>query len=225
MRHPALGNLVVVMAVLGLGLSTAVDAAEPSTWRPLFNGSDLSGWRGGDGPPGAGWVVEDGAIVRKARGGDLWTVEQFGDFVLELEFLTKGNSGVLFRKPDPRTKAKDRLEIQILPPSKMPSKHSCGALYDCVAPSKEMARRDQWNQLRLTSANNRVQVVLNGEKVIDVDLEQWTEAGKNPDGTNNKFEQPLRDFARVGHIGFQDHGAVVRYRNIRIKPLASATVE
>ena len=31
----------------------------------------------------------------------------------------------------------------------------------------------------------------------------------------------LKDFKRGGHVGLQDHGAVVKVRNIRIRPLAS----
>ncbi len=199
----------------------AGEADDDKVWQPLFNGKDLSGWQGSGGKePGAGWEVEAGEMVRKARGGDIWTAKPYGDFVLELEFFTRGNSGILFRKPDPKTTAKDRLEIQIQPPAaKGPTKHSCGALYDCHAATKEMCRKEEWNQLRLTSANNRVKVVLNGETIVDVDLEEWTEAGKNPDGTPNKFAKPLREFSRTGYIGFQDHGAEIRFRNIRFQPL------
>jgi hypothetical protein len=52
-----------------------------------------------------------------------------------------------------------------------------------------------------------------------MDVDRWTEAGKNPDGTSNKYRKALKDFARSGHIGFQDHGHAVWFCNIRVKPL------
>jgi hypothetical protein len=41
----------------------------------------------------------------------------------------------------------------------------------------------------------------------------------NPDGSRNKFRTALKDFKREGYIGFQDHGAAVAYRNVKIKVL------
>ena len=77
----------------------------------------------------------------------------------------------------------------------------------------------QWNKYRITCDDNLITIVLNGEKVLKMDLDRWTETGKNPDGSTNKFRQPLKDFARSGYLGFQDHGRPVSYRNIRVKRL------
>ncbi|MHC5119846.1 MAG: family 16 glycoside hydrolase, partial [Planctomycetota bacterium] len=59
----------------------------------------------------------------------------------------------------------------------------------------------------------------NNEPVLNIDLDDWTEAQKNPDGTKNKFNVAYKDLPRKGYIGLQDHGFKVWYRNIRIKEL------
>ncbi len=186
----------------------------------LFSGKDFEGWQNAaGGQPGAGWVIEDGAMVRKKPAGDIWTKQRFGNFVLELEYKTKGNSGVFIRTDNPRDNVQTGIEIQIERPTKNPSKHSVGAIYDCLAPTKDPSKPDEWNRLVITAIDNRITVELNGEKIIDMDLDKWDQPGKNPDGTNNKFRNALKNFKREGHIGFQDHGAEVAYRNVRIKQL------
>ncbi|MFC1597815.1 family 16 glycoside hydrolase, partial [Planctomycetota bacterium] len=69
-------SLSAVLTALALS-QTALLAAEDDAWRDLFDGKTLAGWHNGAGkPPGAGWVVEDGAVVRKDRAGYLWTKER-----------------------------------------------------------------------------------------------------------------------------------------------------
>jgi len=52
-----------------------------------------------------------------------------------------------------------------------------------------------------------------------MDLNRWTDAHLNPDGSENKFDIAYRDLPRVGHFGFQDHGTDVWYRNVKIRSL------
>ena len=51
------------------------------------------------------------------------------------------------------------------------------------------------------------------------DLDRWNEAGKNPDGSKNKFAKPLKDFPRRGFIGIQDHHKQVWIRNMKVREL------
>jgi hypothetical protein len=188
-------------------------------WQDLVD-DGLSAWNDGSGgPPPSGWVLEDGVIVRKERAGYIWSKERFGDFVLDLEFKTEGNSGIFIRTDNPKNCVQTGIEIQVYKPVETPSKNSCGAIYNCVAPSKEMTREGEWNHIVVTAKGNRITVVMNGERICDMDLDQWTEPNKNPDGSRNKFNTALKDFKREGHTGFQDHGAWVAFRKIRIKPL------
>ncbi|MCS6950319.1 MAG: DUF1080 domain-containing protein, partial [bacterium] len=64
-----------------------------------------------------------------------------------------------------------------------------------------------------------VKVFLNGEKIIDIHLNDWTEPGKNPDGTPNKFKYAYKEMVKPGYIGLQNHGSEVWFRNIKIRPL------
>lgn len=201
-----------------LGAITTAHAANDSGWTPLFDGKSLEGWMNSGGQkPSDGWVIEDGALARKAKAGDIWTKQRYGDFVLALEFKTAGNSGVFIRTDNPKDNVQTGIEIQVDKP-RPPGKHSVGAAYDLLAPSKNAAT-DGWNKMTITARGSTLKVELNGEQIIDTDLARWTEPGKNPDGTKNKFKTALKDFKREGHIGFQDHGAEVAYRNVRIKPL------
>jgi hypothetical protein len=62
-------------------------------------------------------------------------------------------------------------------------------------------------------------VILNGMVIQDVNIDRWDTSGRNPDGGENKFTAALKDLPRKGHLGFQDHGTPVWYRNVRVKPL------
>ena len=84
----------------------AVDPGQPG--RPpsdavvLFDGADLSEWRGRGGAPQ--WPVEDGAVTVRPGAGDLTTKRRFRDVQLHVEWRTpavvagesqgRGNSGV-----------------------------------------------------------------------------------------------------------------------------------
>jgi len=53
-------------------LAADAPAADADGWITLFDGKDLSAWDNGvGGAPGAGWVIEDGAVTRKERAGYL----------------------------------------------------------------------------------------------------------------------------------------------------------
>ena len=222
------GALVALVTGLVLVPITAA-AAEENGFVTLFNGKDLSGWMTG---PNNTWTVQQGVITlkREMDGGlhnpdYLWTERTYGDFILELEFKIpeRANSGIFLRTSDLKDPVYTGIEVQVANSFGRKDVNrggTAGAIYDCVAPAKNTVKQPgQWNSCRVTCNKNKITVVLNGEQIVDMDLDRWTEPHKNPDGTRNKFPRALKDFARTGHVGLQDHGRPVWYRNIRIKRL------
>jgi hypothetical protein len=188
----------------------------------LFNGKDLTGWhRTTDGF--GGWKAEDGAICLSKNGGMLYADEKFGNFVLKVDFkmAPKCNSGVFLRVGDPKNEVQTGLEIQVQDDyGRKPTRNSCGSIYDLVAPTKNACKpAGEWNSYVLTADKNRLTVELNGEKVAEMDLDQWTTPGKQPNGDKNKYKIAVKDFPRTGLIGLQDHGREVCFKNIKLKPL------
>ncbi len=204
-------------------------AADQDGFTTLFDGKNLDRWITGPGKP---WVIEDGLIALKREmdgglhnAGYLWTRETYGDFVLDLEYKIpeRANSGVFIRTADLNDPVFTGIEIQVANSFGQPTCNrggTAGAVYDCVAPIENAVKKPgQWNQCRITCRDNRIEIVLNGRPVVDMDLDRWTKPNENPDGSKNKFPTAMKDFARTGHIGLQDHGRPVWYRNIRVKRL------
>ena len=194
----------------------AAAALDDNGYTPLFAG-DLSNAILTEG----GWAFEDGTLAAKGRG-DIWTKKRYGDFVLDLEFkcTPETNSGVFLRCGSIDNWLHTAIEVQILQPTEENDKHNCGAIFDCLAPSKRMVKAPgEWNHYTIMAKANKIFVVLNGEQIIAMNLELWKEAHKNSDGTPNKFNFAYKDMPREGHFGLQYHGHPVFFRNLKVKPL------
>lgn len=170
-----------------------------------------------------GWVFENGELISKGKG-DIWTKERYGNFVLSLEFKCEKNtnSGVFIRCGDTKEWLHSSIEVQILQNNEdyKKEKHHCGAIFDCLAPSVQAVKEPgEWNHYVIIGKDNFIYVFLNGTQVIGMDLNQWTEAHRNPDGTPNKFKNAYKDMPREGHIGLQYHGQPISFRNLYIKTL------
>lgn len=196
------------------------DVVDPTGFQTLFDGSSLDAWTF----PEGSWGIDDaGDLGRSKGGGYIWTKQTHDNFILDLEFKVSAgcNSGVFFRT-DPSDPVQRGFEIQLMDTAdKDPAgKHDCGALYDASAPlSNPMRPAGEWNRMVLTCDGPLLQVILNGQVIQDLNLDRWDTPGKNPDGSANKFAKALKDLPRTGHIGFQDYGNPIWFRNVRIKPL------
>lgn len=188
-------------------------APDAAGFAQMFNGRDLTGWK-----TTGNWKVEPGNIITlEPRPGEtgwqrydayLTTEREYKDFVLDLEFKIgpTGNSGVFLRVGDPSNHVKSGFEVQILDTygKENPTNHDCGGVIGAMAPAKNMAKpAGEWNRYTITCIGSQLEVVLNGEQIIDMDLSK----------------SPLSDRPLEGLIGFQDEAKRVWYRNVRIKEL------
>jgi hypothetical protein len=198
-------------------------------WILLFDGKSLDGWMTSSETP-SNTPVEDGCINPHGCGGYMMVhKERWGNFILACDFkISKGcNSGIFVRtsslKPRPnRDVGFNGIEVQILD-SPTAGYHDTGAIYDLVKPSKNaMKPVGEWNHIVVTCDKNRIEVELNGEKVTRMDLDEWTQPNRRPDGSEHKFDIAYKDHPRNGYIGLQDHGAPCWFKNIKIKPLHEA---
>ena len=221
MRHAILLAILAAPA----GDNELTEQEKKDGWVLLWNGKDSEGWVDGAGAALKADRFQDGSINPKGAAGHMaYTKERYGNFVLACDVkVSKGcNSGLFFRTGSMKDPAQAGLEIQVVDSAgkEKVGKHDSGALYDIVAPSKNaMKPAGEWNHFEITANRAKVSISLNGEKVVECDLDQGTEAGKSPDGTKNKFKTPLKDFPREGHVGLQDHGSEVWFRNLKVKPL------
>lgn len=210
--------LLAALVSLAAPFALAADHPDTSGWKDLF-AADLSNAVA----PGS-WAFANGELAAKDHD-TLWTTESYGDFVLDLEFKVakEANSGVFLRAGDIKN-ILSALEIQVHESADGSKYGMVGAIYDAIPPSKSVAKAvGEWNRFTITCKGPQVTLLFNGETVIDANLDNWPEKGKNADGTPNKFKQALKDFSRKGPIGLQGlHGkaqAPVWYRNLKIKAL------
>ncbi|WP_332457084.1 family 16 glycoside hydrolase [Petrimonas sp.] len=189
-------------------------------FRVLFDGTNLNEWTGNK----KDYVVESGNIVlypSQNFGGNLYTKEQFDNFIFRFEFmLTPGaNNGLGIRAPLEGDAAYGGMELQILDNDAPVYKNLQiyqyhGSVYG-VIPAKRgyLKPVGEWNYQEVIADGDRIKVILNGTTILDGNIR---EASKN--GTIDKRDHPGL-LNKTGHIGFLGHGSLVKFRNIRIKPL------
>ena len=242
-------SLAAALALFGAGRTSAggsdqtpntLTAAERAAgWKLLFDGRTMDGWRGAymEGLPARGWEVRDGVLSvqesgggEASFGGDIVTVDEYGDFELALDFrLTAGaNSGIKYFVIEelPKTPGSAKgLEYQLLDDAGHPDaklgirgNRTCASLYDLIpATGKPPVAIGEWNRARIVVKGAHVEHWLNGVKVLAF------ERG-GPEFLAHKAESKFRDipgfgeYAR-GHVLLQDHGNRVSFRNIKIRAL------
>lgn len=203
--------------------NTLTDAQKADGWKLLFDGKSLAGWHAESSV--RNWTVENGTIAAVPKnGGYLVTDESFGSFIVSADFKedTSTNSGIFLRRPAKEIKGCRGIECQIYCQKNGADtgKHACGAVYDAVAPSKNACKGPGvWQNMTVYCRDNLIRIMMNGELITSMDLDEWTVAGKAPDGSPNKFAVTYKDMPRIGQLALQNHGTKVWFKNIKIKPL------
>jgi hypothetical protein len=234
-------TFVVLMACLAAAMTIVLSAAVPAPqekeagFTPLFNGKDFSGWvygtraNGTENKSGKGYQIENGVLYStKEDGGNLYTEQEYANFVFRFEFrLTpNANNGIGIRAPLVGDAAYVGMEIQVLDDggsmyTKLEPGQYHGSIYK-VAPAKRGFQKPvgEWNAEEITATGRRITVKLNGTTIVDCNLDDVTDPAVLKEHQDLTKPEGSRGIANTkGHIGFLGHGAHVEFRNIRIKVL------
>jgi len=232
--HRSLASLFVLAVLAGPCFAETAPRGKnnvpPKGFQALFNGKDLTNWKGFVGSPKARakmskqqlaaaqkkanermrkhWQVVDGVLVFDGKGKNLCTAKNYGNFELLVDWKIepKGDSGIYLRGTP---------QVQIWDAGSR--KIGSGGLYNNKKnPSKPLVLADnpvgEWNTFRIRMLGEKVSVWLNGKLVVDnTTLENYWERGK-----------PIY---KTGSIELQNHGNTLYFRNIFIKELPAKGAE
>lgn len=229
--------IILVFACLAISLSTFAQSSQINVltekekndgWRLLFNGKNLDSWKTFQGKEITGWKVIDGVLnnsgVGSDHGGDIVTREKFQSFELYIEWkiTPQSNSGIFYHVNEKIGKAiyESGPEYQLIDdkgwPDKLHDNQYSGANYGMNAPQNAVVKNlDEWNQTRIIVEGTHVQHYLNGIKVVDYNL--WDSDWKTRKENGKWKDYTYYGMAKKGNIGFQDHGGLAQFRNIKIK--------
>jgi len=197
----------------------------PSDAIVLFDGKDLSQWKGEKNNP-AKWEVKDGVATVNGTG-SISTKQEFGDCQLHVEWATpekvegegqgRGNSGILLQ---------GRYEVQVLDSyiNKTYYHGQAGAIYKQYAPLVNACRKPgEWQSYDIIFHAPRFDADGKLEKPATVTVSQngvlvqdnaEIKGSTGPTGAPKYRAHPLKQ-----SVVLQDHHNPVRYRNIWIREL------
>lgn len=233
-----LGSSLLLAALVGLlpaqlraEENRLTDYEQKSGWKLLFDGQSTTGWRNyRKQEVNPGWVVEEGALVRKGKGaGDIVTANQYDSFELSIEYRISqaGNSGIMFHvteELDAPWMTGPEIQVQDNVDGHDPQK--AGWLYQLYEPMPDFFTKKvtdatrpvgEWNQIVLKVTPQVCEINMNG---IRYALFQKGSDNWNARVAKSKFAQ-WAPFGKPtkGHLCLQDHGDLVAYRNIKIREL------
>lgn len=194
----------VNLALVGAAMMLLVACGEPTPpvsddgWYTLLDGNELTFWNVvGD----ADWTIEDGVVSADQSTAPSYLVskQSYSDFELELEFWVdaEANSGVFLRCQDPESISDTSCyEVNIFD-TRTDQTYRTGAIVHVASPAEFVYTGGQWNSYKISAKGNRLQVMLNGRNMVDVEDSQYSS----------------------GPIALQYGMGTVKFRNVRIRPL------
>jgi hypothetical protein len=226
--------LGIALSFATIATSQAADNTPPPGFKALFNGKDLTGWKGllkepldnpaqrakltpkeaadaqkeADEVMRKGWRAENGMLIFNGHGRSLCTAKDYGDFELYVDWKIEphGDSGIYLRGAP---------QVQMWDPHTKPTMYGSevgsGGLYNNQKhPSKPLVVADkpigQWNTFYIKMVGNKVTVKLNGKLVVDkVVLENYWERDK-----------PIYP---TGQIELQNHGSTLWFKNVYLREI------
>ena len=236
--------LALTLLAAGSQFATGADSAAADTATPkppdgftaLFNGKDLTGWRGGDtfdhrkllampaeqrdaqiakwtASMKEHWSVQNGELVNDGKGSYATTEKDYGDFELLLEYKTVAlaDSGIYLRGC-PQVQIWDYTEKAKF---NLGADKGSGGLWNNSpgAPGKDplvLADKPfgEWNKVRVVMVGARVSVWLNDKLVVDHAL------------LENYYDRKM-PVPPKGPIQLQTHGNEIRWRNLSVREIGS----
>ncbi len=201
----------------------------------LFNGKDLTGWKGlvenpikrskmspkeleqkqleADKKMRESWSAIDGDLVFSGHGDNIATIKQYGDFEMLLDWKLDKNG----KEPDAGVYLRGTPQVQIWDISRtnVGAQVGSGGLYNNKSNSKPLKVADnalgEWNNFKIRMVGENVWVWLNGELVVDnVPLENYWDRNQSIFPTEQ--------------IELQAHGSRVWYRDVYLKELPRKVV-
>ncbi|GJM29649.1 MAG: hypothetical protein DHS20C17_22840 [Cyclobacteriaceae bacterium] len=223
--------------------TNALTAAEKEAgWELLFDGESTDLWKGynKESFPEQGWRVQDGSLIvekpaaGESGGGDLITRQMYENFEFTADFMItdSANSGILYLAVEnegdqiwhsgPEYQILDDQNYTARADGKDVSRQLTAANYDLQAPPENYTKPvGEWNTARIVINNGHVEHWLNGHRTVEylINSPEWKDLV-----ASSKFSEfPQYGQATKGHIGLQDHGHEVRFRNIKIRELEQGT--
>lgn len=224
---------IVAFLVMNVAVPAADNKAKEEGFVPLFPKDGVvkdwlvRSWSDVNQPadPRTTWVVQNGILQGgEPRGSWLLSKREYGDFVLKFDFKLgpTGNSGCALRAPLFGDPAFDGMELQMADYRYNPQAKDSeltGGIYRAIVPRKQVYQPTEWNSYEITLQGAHLKIVLNGEVIQDLNLDEQNQKVLRHNG------QPcpmVKDRPRKGHIGFQElsRGAEhVQIRKARIRIL------